>query len=67
MQKNALRGGERYPMTLIAVREWAVSPVARVTTLRGSDPQSSMRRYKEEFTQKWFNGDSGREAACPEG
>ena len=50
MQKNALRGGELYPMTLTTVREWVVSPLARVTTLRGSDLQSRKGRYKEEFT-----------------
>ena len=49
MHKNALRGGELYPMTLTAVREWAVSPQARVTKLRGIDLQSTKRRYKEEL------------------
>ena len=50
MQKNAPRGGERYPMTLNAVRDWVVSPRARDITLRASDSQSRKRRYKEEST-----------------
>ena len=37
------------------------------TTLRGSDPQSRKRRFKEELAKKWFNDDLGRKAACPEG